>query len=167
MQTPRTMITFRTAEIRFTYRVGGILIHRGHVLCQAAERRGFWFLPGGRAELGESATITLFREMQEELGVDVKVERLLYIIENFFTNAHGTEHEVGLYFGMTAPDDAYLYQSLETFTHVDELGDRLRFDWLPLERLDEFPLYPAILQKALREIPEHTVHIEEHGSNDE
>src|SRR5690242_6715455 len=114
MQTPRTMITFRTAEMRFTYRVGGILIHRGHVLCQAADKEGFWFLPGGRAELGESARVTLFREMQEELGVDVKVERLLYIIENFFTNPDGIKHEVGLYFWMIAPDDAYLYQSLET-----------------------------------------------------
>jgi hypothetical protein len=47
MQTPRTMITFKAAEIRFTYRIGGILMHRGHVLCQAAERGGFWFLPGG------------------------------------------------------------------------------------------------------------------------
>jgi 8-oxo-dGTP pyrophosphatase MutT (NUDIX family) len=160
------MITIKTAEMRFTYRVGGILIHREHVLCQAAERGDFWLLPGGHAELGESATITLFREMQEELGVDVRVERLLYIIENFFTNADGTEHEVGLYFSMTAPANSYLYRNLETFTHVDEVGNHLRFDWLPIARLAEFILYPSVLQKALREIPEHTVHIEEHGSND-
>jgi hypothetical protein len=101
--------------------------------------------------------------MQEELGVDVKVERLVYIIENFFTNAKGAEHEVGLYFWMTAPADAYFYRSLETFMHADEIGNQQRFDWLPLARLDEFALYPSVLQKALREIPEHTVHIEVHG----
>jgi ADP-ribose pyrophosphatase YjhB (NUDIX family) len=161
------MITFKTADIRFTYRVGGILIHREHILCQAADREDYWFLPGGRAELGEPARTTLFREMQEELGVDVKVERLLYIIENFFTNTDSSKHEVGLYFLMTAPADSYLYRSLETFTHVDEVGNHLRFDWLPIARLDEFPLYPSVLQKALREIPEHTMHIEEHGSRDE
>jgi hypothetical protein len=27
-----------------------------------------------------------------------------------------------------------------------------------------FPLYPAFFQKALQEIPEYTVHIEEHSS---
>ncbi len=51
MLPPRTMITFKPAEIRFTYRVGGILIHHEHVLCQAASEEDFWFLPGGRAEL--------------------------------------------------------------------------------------------------------------------
>jgi 8-oxo-dGTP pyrophosphatase MutT (NUDIX family) len=162
MQTPRTMITFKAAEIRFTYRISGILLHRGHVLCQAAEKRNFWFLPGGRAELGESAKETLFREMQEELGIDVKVERLLYIIENFFSHAKGTEHEVGLYFWMTAPADAYVYHSLETFMHTDEIGNCQCFDWLPLERLDDFALYPPVLQKALQKIPEHVVHIEIH-----
>jgi len=161
------MITFKTAEMHFSYRVGGILIHREHVLCQAAERGDFWLLPGGRAELGESARVTLFREMQEELGVEVQVGQLLYIIENFFTRTDGSKHEVGLYFSMTAPADSYLYRSLETFTHVDEVGNHLRFDWLPIARLDEFPIYPSVLRKALREIPEHTVHIEEHGSNDE
>jgi 8-oxo-dGTP pyrophosphatase MutT (NUDIX family) len=164
MQTPRTMITFRSDQTRFTYRIAGILIHRGHVLCQMADRQGFWFLPGGRAELGESAKETLFREMQEELGIDVKVERLVYIIENFFTHAGGSsEHEIALYFLMTAPDDAYLYQSLETFMHEDEMGNHLRFDWLPIARLEEFRLYPSVLQKLLREIPRYTVHIEEHG----
>ncbi len=167
MHRPRTMITFKPAEIRFTYRVGGILIQDEHVLCQAAHREGFWFLPGGRAELGEPATVTLLREMQEELGVAMKIERLLYVVENFFTDASDSWHELGLYFLMSAPADSYLYQSLETFTHVDEVGSHLRFDWLPIARLEEFPLYPPFFQKALQEIPEHTVHIEEHRSRHE
>lgn len=164
MNPSRTMITFKPARIRFTYRVGGILIHNGHVLCQAAPRQDFWFLPGGRAELGESATDTLLREMQEELGVPVKIERLLYIIENFFSYSRSSEHEVGLYFLMTAPADSYLYQTPQSFTHLDEEGTRLRFDWLPIAQLEQLPLYPPCFQKALQTIPEHPVHIEERRS---
>ena len=52
MHIPRTMITFKSRDIRFNYRVGGILIQHEHVLCQTASRENF-FLPGGRAELGE------------------------------------------------------------------------------------------------------------------
>src|SRR5574337_1309183 len=103
MHTSRTMITFKPAEIRFTYRVGGILIHHEHVLCQAAYKEGYWFLPGGRAELGESASVTLLREMQEELGVAMKIERLLYVVENFFNDPNDSSHELGLYFLVTAP----------------------------------------------------------------
>ncbi|HZO73855.1 MAG TPA: NUDIX hydrolase [Ktedonobacteraceae bacterium] len=164
MDASRTMITFKPARIRFTYRVGGVLIHNGHVLCQAAPEQGFWFLPGGRAELGEAATTTLSREMQEELGITVQIERLLYIVENFFNHFRSSEHELGLYFLMTASADAYIYQSLEPFTHIDEEGTPLRFDWLPIARLEQIPLYPPCFQKALQAIPEHTVHIEERRS---
>ena len=87
MNAPVHLITFKPGDIRFTYRVGGILIQHEHVLCQSAGEEGFWFLPGGRAEVGESARISLLREMQEELGVDLQIERLLYVVENFFRDA--------------------------------------------------------------------------------
>ncbi len=165
MHTPRNMITFKPADIRFTFRVGGILIHHEHVLCQLASHEDFWFLPGGRAELGESASVTLLREMQEELGLHMKIEQLLYVVENFFTDSDDTWHELGLYFLITAPADSYLNQSLESIMRVDEAGNHLRFDWLPIAQLEELPLYPLCFQKALQEIPEHTQHIEEHGSS--
>jgi ADP-ribose pyrophosphatase YjhB (NUDIX family) len=164
MHTPRTMITFKPADIRFTYRVGGILIHREHVLCEAASKEDFWFLPGGRAELGEAASVTLLREMQEELGVVMKIERLIYVVENFFTDPNDTWHELGLYFLITAPADSYLNRGLETILRVDEAGNRLRFDWLPIAQLEALPLYPPFFRKALQEIPEHTIHFEEHRS---
>jgi 8-oxo-dGTP diphosphatase len=40
-------------------------------------RRGYWTLPGGYVELGESAEEAAVREAKEEVGVDVRVERLL------------------------------------------------------------------------------------------
>jgi ADP-ribose pyrophosphatase YjhB (NUDIX family) len=164
MHIPRTMITFKPGEIRFTYRVGGILIQDEHVLCQAASGENFYFLPGGRAELGETASAALLREMQEELGVLMNIERLLYVVENFFADANDTWHEIGFYFLMTAPVSSYLNQSLDMITHVDEAGNHLRFDWLPIAQLERFPLYPPFFQKALQDIPECTMHIEEHRS---
>ncbi len=164
MHIPRTMITFKSGKIRFNYRVGGILIQDDHVLCQTASSENFFFLPGGRAELGEAASATLLREMQEELGVLMKIERLLYVVENFFTDPKDSWHELGFYFLMTAPADSYLNQSLETITRVDEMGNHLRFDWLPIVQLETFPLYPPFFQKALQEIPECTVHIKENSS---
>jgi len=164
MQTPRTMITFKSGRIHFNYRVGGILIQNEHILCEAASKEDFWTLPGGRAELGESASATLLREMQEELGVHMKIERLLFVVENFFTEPIDSWHELCFYFLMNAPADSYFNQSLETIKRVDEVGNHLRFDWLPITKLEAFPIYPPFLQKALYEIPEHTVHIEEHSS---
>ena len=164
MHTPRTMITFKSGGIHFNYRVGGVFIQSEHVLCEAAYQEDFWTLPGGRAELGESTSATLVREMQEELGVLMKIERLLYVVENFFADENDIWHEIGFYFLMTAPVDSYLFQNLETIERLDEIGNHLRFDWLPIAQLETFPLYPPFFRKALQDIPECTVHIEEHRS---
>ncbi len=114
--------------------------------------------------MGETASVTLVREMQEELGVTIKIERLLYIVENFFTDPNDICHELGLYFLITAPADSYLTQSLETIMREDEVGNHLRFDWLPIAHLESYALYPSFFQKSLQEIPEHTLHFEERSS---
>lgn len=35
--------------------------------------RGYWALPGGRAELGETVEETVIREVKEETGLDVEI----------------------------------------------------------------------------------------------
>ena len=57
-----------------------IVSHRGNVLLQqrAMEpRAGFWTFPGGFLELGESAEDGAARETLEEVGLDVRPQRLL------------------------------------------------------------------------------------------
>jgi ADP-ribose pyrophosphatase YjhB (NUDIX family) len=40
-------------------------------------RAGYWTFPGGYVELGESAEEAVVREAKEEMGIDVRVDRLL------------------------------------------------------------------------------------------
>src|SRR6266487_1923123 len=122
----RRMITFRENGNRFTYRIAGIALHNGRMLFQRADDSPvqFWFLPGGRAELHETSIETLMREIQEELGVEVIIERLLYVVENFFEYPHNPHHEIGFYFLISFPPDSYLYSQPGPFERYDEL-DRL------------------------------------------
>ncbi len=45
--------------------------------CEHAGGRSYWLLPGGGREEGESEEQCVRREMQEETGLEVRVERLL------------------------------------------------------------------------------------------
>jgi 8-oxo-dGTP pyrophosphatase MutT (NUDIX family) len=62
----RTMVTFVSGQTRFTYRVAAIIVRGDHVLLMRNLAEDYWFVPGGRAEIGESAAKALAREITEE-----------------------------------------------------------------------------------------------------
>lgn len=144
--------------MRFTYRVAGVAINDGKILLQTAVQEGYWFLPGGRAELQETAEETLKREMHEELQTAITVERLLWVVENFFEHGGQVFHELGLYFLMSFPHDALVLRAEQSF-FVEEASKDFIFQWRPLESLKELLLYPSFLQSALQELPPGTEHI--------
>lgn len=51
----------------------------GKILLQQRADNGFWGLPGGQVELGESVEQSAIREVYEETGLEVRVERLIGI----------------------------------------------------------------------------------------
>lgn len=162
------MISFNLPTARFNYRVAGIALHDGHVLLQRIESDPIWFLPGGRCEAMEASAITLVREMQEECGQTVTIDRLIWVMENFFTHAGTQFHELGLYYLMSLPVDSP-FLDVHTPFYGDEPTVRLIFQWFPLTALDGIPLRPTFLRTALQAIPpslQHIVHDDtrnEHG----
>ena len=64
-----------------TIRYQGAIIRYGHLLLikhhEHESRREYWILPGGGRESDESEEDCIKRELQEETGLNVSVERLL------------------------------------------------------------------------------------------
>ena len=156
------MISFDVGEARFNYRVVGIALDGKRVLLHRAEMDDFWSLPGGRGEMLEPSEETLKREMWEELSVEIRVDRLVWVAENFFEYDDRPYHELAFYFLMTLPPDCHIRKKTEPFAEYD--GDvKLIFKWYQLDELEDVLLYPSFLQKGLSSIPEsikHIVHID-------
>ncbi len=158
-----TMITFAQGNIRFTHRIAGVAIEDGRVLLHQAESDDFWALPGGRAELLEPAAATLRREMQEELGIDVEVVRLLWLVENFFEYEGMDIHELGFYFLMQVPPDWPL-RTVDGPFAGEEGHLPLEFRWFPVADLPGMVVYPSFLRTELHALPatiQHVVHRDE------
>ena len=157
MSVARYAIAFTEGKARFNYRIVGCVLHDRRVLLHRAERDDFWALPGGRGELLEPSAETLRREMREELGVDARVERLLWVVENFFENEELAFHEVALYYLMSFPPGCPLYG--RPIFEGDEEGVRLIFQWHPVDQLEGIRLFPTFLRTALQSIPGGIVHV--------
>jgi 8-oxo-dGTP pyrophosphatase MutT (NUDIX family) len=158
------MIAFDLDGTRFNLRAAGVCVHASHVLLARAESDDFWYAPGGRCEAGESSAHTLRREMREELGLEVGVGRLLWLVENFFPFQGKSWHELAFYYELRLPAGAPilrpdgLHESADVWG-LEEDGAPLRFRWHPLERIPALRLYPTFLRQGLLDLPEHTRHL--------
>jgi ADP-ribose pyrophosphatase YjhB (NUDIX family) len=162
----RHMITFDRDNIRFTNRIVGIAYDGDRVLLHRAISDDFWAMPGGRAELLETAAETLRREMREEMNEEVTVERLVWIAENFFEYGPRSFHEIGFYFLMHLPPASPLRQKAEPF--YGQEGDlQIIFQWFPVETLEQVYLFPAFLRTGLKNLPTSTVHIVQRDSKED
>lgn len=66
----------------FRVRVTGILVEEERILL-VKQRVGSraWSLPGGKAEAGETLEQAIIRELEEETGLGVRVDKLLYVCD--------------------------------------------------------------------------------------
>jgi 8-oxo-dGTP pyrophosphatase MutT (NUDIX family) len=152
------MLSFKHSKGWFSCRAVGVIIDRQRLLMHNDESDGFWALPGGRIEFGESAAVTLRRELKEELGVTAEVGRLLWVVENFFTYRGTGFHEISFYFLVSLPVDCSIKAHHEPF-YGDENGVPIIFEWHPIDELESTNLHPSFLRKAVAQLPQETQYI--------
>ncbi|WP_119068262.1 NUDIX hydrolase [Rubrobacter indicoceani] len=129
------MIVHDTLEARFNFRVAKACLHGDHALARTTQYTDFYVLPGGRVEMGEDSVFALRRGMREEIGCNVEVGRLPWVVENFFSLEGRNYHEISLIYKMM-PEDPALLNPNRTLrrTPADE-PDELTFRWLALNTL--------------------------------
>lgn len=149
-------VVFKTNQSVFNYRIAGIWIDNGHVLLHRIVNDNHWSLPGGRAIIAEESKLSIKREFLEELNVDIKIERLVWIVENFFNYDGKDFHEIGLYYSVKS-DGKSIEFGEKPFHGVE--GERLIFKWTPINELQNVELYPEFLKTALSNLPYNTEHL--------
>lgn len=78
----RTKVGSEMIILNFT---GAIVINEeGQILLQRRRDKNAWGFPGGAMELGESAEETAIREVKEETGLTIFIEKLIGVYTKYF-----------------------------------------------------------------------------------
>ena len=146
-------ISFVSGNEKFNYRVCAMIIYEGKILAMHDDRSPYYYLPGGRVAIGETAENAVIREVQEELGVTPKIVRPLWLNQAFFTEDvdNLNYHEICIYFLMDITDTDLLTKGKKFTTNE---GKRTHsFEWLEFERLKDEYFYPLFLKKEIFNLP--------------
>lgn len=78
-------LTFQADQNKLNIRVAVILkSEEGYIFCEHKE--GYYYPVGGRVKINESSLEAAYREVQEELGYEMRAVKLCSVLENFFVH---------------------------------------------------------------------------------
>ena len=153
-------ITIDVDDYKLNVRAAGVMIHNGKVLVHKNVNSDYYALIGGRVEIGESSEDTIKREIKEELGKDIKIKEYISTIENFFEIKGSKYHEIMFVYGIEFINEEdkkidYVMKNIEG-------KDYLQYEWIELDRIEEYTLLPKVLKEVLKEnkFPIHRINDE-------
>lgn len=125
-------------------RVGIVIVQDGRILLVNHRRlgRSYWVLPGGELRPGESLAACAVREVREETGLEILVDRLLYLVEAF--SGDGVRHDVDVIFLGQMADEARAPQAMAGWAIE-------RPEFVPLKDLLGLVLLPPIAGEILED----------------
>lgn len=150
-------LTIDVEDYKLNVRAAGVIIHNNKVLCHRNINSDHYCIIGGRVEIGEDSAKTVKREIKEELGKDIKITGYIGTIENFFEMKDSKYHEIMFVHQVefTDKEDKKIDYTLKNI----EGKDYLQYEWLDINKIENYPLWPRAIQEIISEnkFPVHKI----------
>lgn len=137
-------------EVRLNVRCGLIMRYGDDVVLEISKVGRNSVIPGGRIQTMESSREALAREMKEEMGLEIEINKVrqLTVLENFFTYEERGFHEI-----------YFLYEYILSAKEVEAIkalsgnmdNKETYFSFVEAEKVEEYNLLPKALYEYVIE----------------
>lgn len=133
--------------------IGALIFERGRILLVERGKeplKGYWSLPGGVLEIGETLEQGIIREVREETGLEVEPLKMLEVFERIIRDSQG------------APEYHYVlidYVCRVTGGSLRAADDASRVAWVPRRLLSTYQITTGtlpVIEKGFRQRRRHT-----------
>lgn len=150
-------ITIDIEDYKLNIRAAGVIIHNGKMLVHKNINDDHYAIIGGRVEIGENSADTIKREIKEEIGKEIEITGYIATIENFFEMKGSKYHEILFVHKVefVNEEDKKIEYTMKNL----EGKDYLQYEWIELDKINQYPLLPAVMKEILREkeFPVHKI----------
>ncbi len=138
-------------------RVGAIIMKDGKFLMVGNDRADYLYSVGGRVKFGETAEQAIVREVYEETGVKLEIDRLGFIHEDYFYGDSQAKkgklvYEICFYFYMKVPES---FEPMSTDFTEDEAREFLV--WVAPD--EKRVIYPEFFRTELSSPKSGVIHL--------
>lgn len=141
----------------FNYRTCGVISDGKRILLDRREDDDFWALVGGRVQMLEPSDCAIKREIKEELGEAIEINRLLWMVENFFKFGDKQYHEILTIYLVNFDNESRLLNQKYPFNGVEDKN--LIYKWFSFDELNSLDIRPSFLKEKLISLPNNPNHI--------
>lgn len=150
-------ITVDIENYRLNVRAAGLIIHNNKLLVHKDVNSDHYALIGGRIKVGEDSESAVKREIHEELGKEIEIIKYISTIENFFEMNNIKYHEILFVYQAEFVED--MDKKIESTLENVEGKEFLHYEWIDLDRIEQYPLLPNVLKRIIKEneFPVHKI----------
>lgn len=140
-------VSLMIKDFKFNYRVATVIRNGDKVLLHKNKNEDFYAIPGGRIKIGEDSISAIKREVFEEIGVNINVDKMIGLVENFFEYDGKKHHEVMIVFSSSFNKGSEYYNQ-EIIKGIEKDGE-LNLVWKSVEDIKELDVRPIKLKNTL------------------
>ena len=141
-------LSFKIDDVKFRVRSGVIIKYENMVLIEFSKKGENSVIPGGRVKIGEKTNLTIKREVKEEMGLDIEIQKLQIkkVFENFFEYNLEKVHEIYFVYEYILSKNEFL-----NFNKIKDNKDNNTtfFEFINKKDLKDVNLLPTVLLEIM------------------